>query len=313
MTELSEKVVDRPAQAATRSTEAAIRAGTSPGRGRLQLLVVGFAALMVSMAQGLLVPVLPILPTELHTSQTNAEWLLTSTLLVAAVAVPLLGRLGDMFGKRLMLLIAIAALTVGSLICALTDDIGLMIAGRALQGAAGAAVPLGISLLSSLLPRERAGSAIALISAMLGVGTALSLPVAGVIGEHADFHVLFWITMVGGAIAFASVLTLVPEAPSRSGGRVDLLGAALLSAGLVALLLPLAETASWGWGSARVLGLLALAVVLLVVLVIVERRIRGPLVDIATLRRRPLVLTNLASLLFGFALFASLIGTSSWT
>ncbi|MDT3444599.1 MFS transporter [Pseudofrankia sp. BMG5.37] len=312
MTELSEKAVDRPTQATARSAEAAIRARTSPGRARLELLAVGLAALMVSMAQGLLVPVLPILPAELHTSQTNAEWLLTSTLLVAAVAVPVFGRLGDMFGKRLMLLIAVAALTVGSLICALTNDVGLMIAGRALQGASGAAIPLGISLLSSLLPRERAGSAIALISAMLGVGTALSLPVAGVIGEHADFHVLFWITCVGGVIAFASVLGLVPEAPNRSGGRVDLVGTALLSAALVALLLPLAETANWGWGSARVLGLLALAVVLLVALVVAERRVRGPLVDIATLRRRPLVLTNLASLLFGFALFASLIGTSSY-
>ncbi|MBL7498130.1 MFS transporter [Frankia sp. CNm7] len=312
MTELSERPVGRPTRAAARSPEAGTRSRMSPGRARLELLVVGFAALMVSMSQGLLVPVLPILPAELNTSHTNAEWLLTSTLLVAAVAVPLLGRLGDMFGKRLMLLVALAALAVGSLICALTDNVGLMITGRALQGVSTAAIPLGISLLMSLLPRERVGSAIALISAMLGVGAALSLPLAGVIGEHADFHVLFWITCVGGVVAFAGMLALVPEGPGRGGGRVDLVGTALLSAGLVALLLPLAETANWGWGSARVLGLLALAVVLLTTLVVVERRIREPLVDIATLRRRPLVLTNLASLLFGFALFASMIGTASY-
>src|SRR5262245_44756477 len=120
MTELSEKAVGRPTQVTARSAETAIRARISPGRARLELLAVGLAALMVSMAQGLLVPVLPILPAELHTSQTNAAWLLTSTLLVAAVAVPVFGRLGDMFGKRLMLLIAVAALAVGSLICALT-------------------------------------------------------------------------------------------------------------------------------------------------------------------------------------------------
>lgn len=312
MTELSEKTVVQPRRVAASRAEAEIRAHTSPGRARLELLVVGFAALMVSMSQGLLVPVLSTLPAELHTSQANAEWLLTSTLLSASIAVPVLGRLGDMFGKRLMLLVAVSALVAGSLLCALTSNLGLLIAGRALQGVSGAAVALGISLLMSLLPRERVGSAVALISAMLGVGTAVSLPLAGLIGEHADFHVLFWILFGGGLVALVGLFTLVPEAPSRSGGRVDLVGAGLLSAALVALLLPLAESSSWGWVSVPTLGLLAVAVVLLVVLVVVERRIRGPLVDITTLRRRPLVLTNLASLLFGFALFASLIGTASY-
>src|SRR5882724_11013350 len=256
MTELSQRA----------ATDDQVRAHTSRFRARLELLFVGLAAIAVSLSQALLVPVLASLPAQLHTSANNVEWLLTSTLLVGAVAVPLLGRLGDMFGKRRMLLLAVCALVVGSLLAAVTDSLPLLITGRAIQGISLAAVPLGISLLSSLLPRELVGSAIALISAMLGVGGALGLPLAGLVAEHRDFHVLFWITMVAGVVAFAGVLAIVPEAPTRSGGRVDLVGALLLSAALTALLLPLAEGAHWGWTSVRTIGLLALSAALLLVL-----------------------------------------------
>jgi MFS family permease len=275
------------------------------------LLVVAIGTLSVSLCQTLLVPVLAILPGQLHASASGVEWLLTSTLLVAAVAVPLFGRLGDMFGKRLMLTVALGALAVGSLICAFTDDLGLLIAGRAIQGASIAAIPLGISLLSSLLPADRVPSAVAVVSAMLGVGGAFGLPLAGLVGEHTDFHVLFWITAVAGAGTLVATVLLVPEV-DRLGGRVDGVGALLLSGGLVALLLPLAEATNWGWTSRRTLGLLVLSAVLLCVLVVVERRIREPLVDVVATSRRPIVLTNVASLLFGFALFASLIGTASY-
>jgi MFS family permease len=294
------------------ATDAEIAAHTSPSRARLELMVVGFAALAVSLTQAMLIPVLSTLPETLNTSVGNVEWLLTSTLLVGAVAVPLFGRLGDMFGKRRMMLVAIAALVIGSLITCFTSNLALLIVGRAVQGASMATIPLGISLLSNTLPRERVGSAIAVISAMLGVGGALALPFASLIAEHADFHALFWVTAIGGIIAFVAVVVVVPESPNRSGGRVDLVGAFLLSATLVTLLLPLAQTSTWGWGSAKVIGLLALSGVLLVLFGWSQTRIRQPLVDLVALRRRPIVLTNVASILFGFALFASMIGTAGY-
>jgi MFS family permease len=296
------------------TTDADVAAHTSSGRARLELLIVGTAALAVSLSQSLLIPVLGILGGQIpgHPSESTLEWLLTSTLLVGAVAVPLLGRLGDMFGKRLILMVATATLVIGSVLCGITDNIGLLIVGRAIQGASMAAIPLGISLLSSLLPRDKVGPAIALISAMLGVGGALALPIGGFIGEHADYHWLFWITAIAGAAALIGIWLVVPEAPNRSRGRVDYLGAVLLSAALVALLLPLAETAEWGWSSARTIGLLVAAVVLFVAFGLVQRRTAQPLVDLVALRRRPIVLTNVASVLFGFALFAMMIGTAQY-
>jgi MFS family permease len=292
--------------------EEEIRSHTSPSRARLELLVVGFGALIVSLSQSLLVPILPTLPGRLHTSASNVEWLLTSTLLVGAMAVPVFGRLGDMFGKRLMLLVAIGALIVGSVICAVTDTIGPQIVGRAIQGASLAAIPLGISLLSSLLPRDRVPSAIALISAMLGVGGSLGLPLAGLVAEHADFQVLFWITSIAGAASFLAIILIVPEAPSKTGGRIDVIGTALLSTGLVSLLLPLAQGSTWGWTSGKTIGLIVVALAILAIFVRVELRVAAPLVDIRSTSRRPIVLTNIASVLFGFALFASFIGTAAY-
>lgn len=286
-----------------------IREHTSGPRANLELLIVGFGALAVSLSQSVLVPALG----ELNaTYGASATWLLTSTLLVAAVSVPVMGRLADMYGKRLLLLVALGALAVGSVVDALTSDIGWLIAGRAIQGLSSSAVPLGISLLATLMPRERVASSVALISAMLGVGGALGLPLAGLVAENWDWHVLCWITAGAGVLAFIGVLVAVPESRQRDGGKVDLIGAVLLSAGLVALILPLEQSHEWGWGSAKVLGLLAASVVVFLLFGLYETKRAEPLVDLNALRRRPILLTNLASVCFGFALFASFIGTPTF-
>lgn len=302
-------------QALSPSHSAAPAAAGSPptsARANLNLLLVGLGALAVSLSQSVLVPVISVLPGELNTSATNVSWLLTSTLLVAAVAVPIMGRLGDTFGKRLMLLVALGALSLGSLLTAVTSDIALLILGRAIQGASAAAIPLGISLLSTTMPKEKVGSSIALISAMLGVGGALGMPLAGFVAENADFHVLFWITAAMGAAAFIGILLVVPEAKGRTGGRLDLVGSALLAIGLVTLLLPLSQGADWGWTDPKTLVLLAVSLVTFAVFARTQTRIRQPLVDLKALRSRPIVLVNLASICFGFALFASFIGTASY-
>jgi MFS family permease len=284
----------------------------SGGRASLWLAVVGLGALVVSLAQTLLIPVIAELPQKLHTDTATVNWLLTATLLAGAVAIPFMGRLADMWGKRLMLLVAIGAMVAGSLITALSDNVGVLIAGRVIQGIAGAAIPLGISLLSTLLPKKRRASAIATISAMLGVGGALGLPFAGLIAEHGDFHTLFWITAVGAAVAFVGILLFIPESHDREGGRVDILGAVLLAGGLVTLLLPLSEGSDWGWGSARVIWLFVAAAVLFAAFGLWEARHSSPLVDLSSLGRRPILLTNIASMFIGFALFASLIGTATY-
>ncbi|GAA4166021.1 MFS transporter [Gryllotalpicola daejeonensis] len=284
----------------------------SGGKATLWLVIIGLAALVVSLSQSLLIPVLAKLPAQLHSSTETIQWLLTSTLLVGAVAVPLLGRLGDMWGKRLMLLVAVGAMAVGSLVTAVSDNVSVLIVGRAIQGVAAGAIPLGISLLATLLPKKRRASAMATISAMLGVGGALGLPFAGLIAEHGDFHTLFWVTTIAAAVAFAAIIIFVPESHDPAGGRIDPVGAVLLAGALVALLLPLSEGSSWGWSSARVIWLFVASAVLFAAFGFWEARHKSPLVDLSSLGRRPILLTNIASLFIGFALFASLIGTATY-
>ena len=154
------------------------------------------------------------------------------------------------------------------------------------------------------LPPERLGSATALMSASLGVGGALGLPLAAIIAQTADWHVLFWAAAGLGVLVLVGVLALVPESAQRAGGRFDLVGAVGLAVALVSLLLAVSKGSSWGWGSASTVGLFVLAVVVLAAWGAWELRSRQPLVDLRVSARRQVLLTNAASVVFGFSMFA---------
>ncbi|MEU9475798.1 MFS transporter [Streptomyces sp. NPDC048191] len=275
-----------------------------PPRPGAVVAVLALAGITVSLMQTLVIPIVPELPGYLHASPSDAAWAVTATLLAAAVATPVAGRLGDMFGKRLLLLASLVLLVTGSVVCALSDALVPMIVGRALQGLAAAVVPLGISVMRDELPPERLAGSTALMSASLGVGGALGLPAAAFIADHFDWHVLFWTSASLGVVAFTLVLALVPESDVRTGGRFDLVGALGMAVGLVSLLLAVSKGADWGWGSGTTLGLFALAVVVLVAWGFFELRTAAPLVDLRTTARRQVLFTNLASIAFGFSMFA---------
>ncbi|MFJ6511581.1 MFS transporter [Streptomyces sp. NPDC091406] len=266
--------------------------------------VLAFAGITVAVMQTLLVPVIKDLPVLLGTDPANATWVMTATLLAGAVSTPIMGRLGDLYGKRRMLLVSLAVMVIGSLICASTDDLVVMITGRALQGFAMGAIPLGIGIMRDELPREKLGSAMALMSSSIGVGGGLALPAAALVAQHADWHALFLGSAGLGVLAMALTYTLVPEPPLRAPGSFDLLGALGLSLGLVLLLLPVTKGSDWGWTSAPTLGLLAASLVTLVLWGLFELRTPAPLVDLRTTARREVLLTNLASIMVGVAFYA---------
>ncbi|MFF5010686.1 MFS transporter [Streptomyces phaeochromogenes] len=289
-------------------SDALVRSGqvgdSAPPRSNAVVAVLAFAGIVVSLMQTLVIPIVPELPKYLDASASNAAWAVTATLLAAAVATPVVGRLGDMFGKRRMLLVSIVLLVSGSVVAAFSDSLVPMIVGRALQGLAAGVVPLGISVMRDVLPSERLAGSTAMMSASLGVGGALGLPSAAFIADNYDWHVLFWVSAVLGAVAFVLVLTIVPESKVRTGGRFDLVGSLGLSAALVSLLLAISKGADWGWGSGTTLGLFAVAAVVLVAWGFYELRTSQPLVDLRTTARRQVLFTNLASIAFGFSMFA---------
>ncbi|WP_371603895.1 MFS transporter [Streptomyces sp. NBC_01220] len=272
------------------------------GRGIVPVLA--FAGITVAVMQTLLVPVIKDLPALLNTAPSNATWVMTATLLAGAVSTPIMGRLGDLNGKRRMLLASLAVMVVGSLICAFTDDLVIMIVGRALQGFAMGAIPLGIGIMRDELPREKLGSAMALMSSSIGVGGGLALPAAALVAQHADWHTLFFGSAGLGVLAMGLTVLAVPETSLRAPGRFDVTGALGLSLGLVLLLLPITKGSDWGWTSGTTLGLIAAALVVLVLWGLFELRSDAPLVDLRTTARREVLLTNLASIMVGVAFYA---------
>ncbi|MEU8591237.1 MFS transporter [Streptomyces sp. NPDC048664] len=265
--------------------------------------VLAFAGIVVAVMQTLLVPVIKDLPQLLGTAPSNATWVLTSTLLSGAVATPIMGRLGDLYGKRRMLLTSLAVMVVGALVSGLTDAVLPMIVGRTLQGFAMGAIPLGIGLMRDMLPREKLGSAMALMSSSIGVGGGLALPAAALVAQHTDWHALFFGAAGLGVLAIVLTLLVVPESPARAEGTFDVLGAIGLSAGLVLLLLPITKGSDWGWSSGTTLGLFAASAVVLVLWGVMELRISAPLVDLRTTARREVLLTNLASIMVGVSFY----------
>lgn len=285
----------------------------SPPRKRNSAVVVAVLCLcgtIVSLQQTLVVPLLPDYPKILHTTAENASWLVTATLLTSAVATPIITRAADMYGKRKMLLLCLVAMFAGSVLAALSSTLLPVIVGRSLQGFAAALIPVGISIMRDELPSERVGGAVALMSATLGIGAAIGTPLAGVIYENASWHMLFW-TSAAGALLFVILVPLtVPESPVRAAGRFDLLGAVLLSGALVALLLAISKGGHWGWTDQRTLGLALLGCLLLAAWTPQQLRASSPMVDLRTSARRPVLLTNLASLFVGFAMFSNLLSTT---
>ncbi|APU15511.1 MULTISPECIES: MFS transporter [Actinoalloteichus] len=276
----------------------------APPRTNVVVSVLAMAGIVVALMQTLVIPLIPELPRLLNATTADASWVITATLLSAAVATPTIGRLGDMYGKRRMLLVSLALLVTGSVIGALSNSLAPMIVGRVLQGLAAGVIPLGISIMRDELPAERLGSATAMMSASLGVGGALGLPTAALLAEYTDWHVLFWASAVLGATAAGLVFALVPESRIRTGGRFDLVGAIGLSTALICLLLGVSKGADWGWTSGLTTTMFAVTAVVLAAWGWWELRTRQPLVDLRTTMRRQVLLTNLASAVFGFSMFA---------
>lgn len=276
------------------------RGGTAAPFAALLLAVLSF-----SLMQTMVVPALPDLQREFDASTTGVSWVLSSFLLTASVATALLGRVGDMFGKRRVLIASLAVFAAGTLLAALSDSLALLIAARAVQGVGSAAFPLAFGIVRDQFPRERVPVAIGLISSTFGIGFGVGLVIPGPIVDALNWHWIFWLGLVVILLGIAAVAVFIEESSVRSPGRIDWTGVALLSGGVVALLLAISEGKSWGWTSGGVIGLFVAAVVLLVVFVYVENKVREPLIDIALLRRPAVLTSHITALIIGFGMYGA--------
>jgi EmrB/QacA subfamily drug resistance transporter len=260
-----------------------------------------------ALLQSLVAPALPDLQHALHTSVNSVSWVLTAYLLSASIATPLIGRLGDMHGKERLLVVVLALLCVATVVSAVATSLAVMLVGRVIQGAAGGLFPLAFGIIRDEFPSERVAGGIGLMSALLGVGGGAGIVLAGPIVDHLDYHYLFWLPLILLVPATVAIHLFVPESPVRVRGSVNWLGAALMSIGLAGLLIAVSEAPVWHWGSARVVALLVLGVVVLLAWVWSEARSRQPLVDMRMMRIRGVWTTNAVAALLGFGMYSSFI------
>ncbi|MDQ6745443.1 MAG: MFS transporter [Actinomycetota bacterium] len=263
------------------------------------LAVLCLAGIAYSVLSSAVVPALPTMQRALHTNETGVTWLLTGYLLSASVATSIIGRLGDMYGKERLLLWTLVLLAGGTLLAAVSSSLGLLIVARVIQGAGGGIFPLAFGIIRDEFPREKVAGSIGLMSSLLGIGGGGGIIVAGLIVERLDYHWLFWMPFAVITLSAIATWRFVPESPVRVPGRVNWQAATLMTAGISVSLLAISETTTWGWGSAKTLGLLAVGLVLCLVWIIVELRSREPLIDMAMMRVRGVWTTNAVAFLLG--------------
>src|SRR5882757_3669295 len=256
------------------------------------LVVLALAATAYALAQTAVVPAMTGMAKALHTSSANVTWVLTGYLVAAAILTPVMGRLGDMFGKRRMLLIALLLFGGGAVLAAVVGNVWLVVAARVLQGAGGGIFPLCYGIISDDFPPNRRPGALGLISAIVGIGAGAGLLLGGLLIDHTSYRWIFWSGAIMAGLAALGVRTL-PTGNSHVKGKVDYVGAALLGVGVTAPLIALTKTAAWGWTDARVLGLIAAGLVVLALFGRFEQRVREPLVDMAVLARPAVAATNI--------------------
>ncbi len=270
------------------------------------LVVLLLAGVAFALSQTLVIPALPDISKDVGASPEVTAWVLSGFLLSASIATPIVGKLGDVFGKGRVLTVVLSLFALGGSVCALSSSIGVLIGGRVIQGVAGGVFPLAFGIIRDTFPPQRMASGLGLVSAMIGIGAGIGLPLSGVVADNLGVSWLFWISLIAIPAAIAAHY-LVPESPRSARVRIDWVGAVLLSAALAAVLLGVTKANDWGWGAPRTLGLFAAGAVLFAVWVQVERRIADPLIELSVLRRRPVATANLTGLLVGFAMFSSFL------
>ncbi|WP_018685272.1 MFS transporter [Actinokineospora enzanensis] len=292
-----------------------VRSGAGTGRrGRAEshpkavLAVLALSTFAVVVMQSMVMPVLSGLAGSLHVSMTDISWVVTANMLAAAVLTPLLGSLGDALGRKRVLMVTLALTTLGSILVAMSDSMAIVLVGRVLQGAGFAAMPLAIGIVRAIFPVHQVPSSLAMLSALTGVGAGAGLLFSGLLVQAGiTAQGMFWISAAVTALGLLGTAVLIHLPERASAFRMDGWGLLTLSGGLVCLVLGINRGPSWGWGSARVLGLFAGAVVLLVVWVFVERRVRQPLIDISMMRTPVVLGTNLTAFLTGAGMYGAFV------
>ncbi|HYU61087.1 MAG TPA: MFS transporter [Solirubrobacterales bacterium] len=283
----------------------------APQRLGLVLIAAGLAMFIVDLDFFALNLAVPKMAEELDTSATNMQWVISGYMLSGGAFLIPGGRLGDILGRRRMLIVGIAIFGGASAACGVAPSPGVLIAFRIVQGIGCALLfPITIAVVTNAFPEDRRKRAIGNLYGLAAIATAAGPFVGGGVTESLGWRWVFFINVPIAVAALALTVYAVRESRDETVPRtIDFAGLAAVALGIAAITFAVDKGETWGWASASVLGLIVTGIGLLVVFVLIERRVRFPLVDLALFRNRPYVvvtvLGTLSNIAFCVSTFAS--------
>jgi MFS family permease len=281
-------------------------AAAAPRATGLLTPVLFLVTLVVAVISSLGAPLIPLISTDLQVSLSDAQWSLTAALLSGAVSAPIMGRLGDGPHRREAIAAGLGIVMLGGAIAAVADSLALLVIGRVMQGVGLGLIPLAMAAARDGLPGPSVAPAIALLSVSAAAGVGAGYPISGLIAEHLGLHAAYWFGAGFAAVALAAVLHAVPPSTATARTVLDAPGAAVLSGGLIALLLAIGQGSAWGWGSGRIVALLAAAAILLIAWVPLQLRAAAPLIELRLLRHRAVLTADASAFVLGAAMYIDL-------
>ena len=269
-----------------------------------------FAMAVMTMIQTASIPLLPALPEAFDASIASVSWVATSTLVIGAAFNPIVGRMGDLYGKRPLVLGCLGAALVGTVVAASAGSLVVVVLGRAIQGLGSAVIPLAYGVVRDELPPAHLSRAVSVLTAAgAGLGAGVGPVAVGAVLTAHGWRALFWVSAALVVLALLLVGSGTRGAGARFPARFDLPGAVVLAVALLTLLVGVTNGSRWGWSSPAVVGLVVAAVVMALWWVRWERSRTDPLVDLALSSRGPVLLAHLGGVMVGFATFAQFIAS----
>lgn len=285
----------------------ALTVENGPRAGTRATAVLGLVILVYTVLESMLVPALPLIQQGVGASASSITWVFTGLLLSGTVCTPLVGRLADIHDKKTIFLVVLGIVAAGTLLAAVATSIVVLAVGQVLQGAGLGLVPLSIGILRDTQPAARARFGNGLVIGMSGLGSVIGLLLAGPLLMVLPYTWIYWLPLAALVlVGVAAAWTLPSIRPVSGGARVDWVGAALLSSGVLAVLVALTQAPSWGWSSVEFLALCALGLVLLAAFTVVELRVGRPLIDLRV-GGRAVIITCVVAFAVGWATYAAFL------
>lgn len=274
------------------------------------LLTVTAVALLINYVETMVIPGLPSIQTDMATTASISAWITSALLIVGATSAPLFGKLGDSYGKKKMLLIALVFYIVGVGIAGFAPNIYVLITARAIQGVGFAIIPLGISIITDTFPRERIATAQGIISSTFAVGAALGLVLGAYVIQLLNWHYAFYTAFILSIIMLGVIYKTLNKDIPQTKSKIDYTGATLLIAGIALILIYITEGTNLGWLSLEALSLLIVGAALVTAFGAYENRTKTPLIKLSLLKIRNVLAANLVGVISGIVMFLLFISVA---